>query len=334
MPLPSSVVGDAAKPRRLSMFSMPRFEFCLTPREHLAAVRSPSAALSLCGAPLCSGMAQDVELNIVRVPRCDIPRCDVPRCGHCALVDPIDLADATELSLSHETRALGSPALQRNLHMAKVVARELFAEMEARCTEERTHYDEAGIVAPRQKVNTWTVYTSKAKQQRFIADALEFVQHNAECRTKQLTAAQLRFLLLLQHLISEDTSDFFRLLRGCAYRRCELAARQGRSQIGVLRRGALLQLARLAAGRRRQAPRGASRGDREVPDRVYHRVGVVLACVRESQRLVAFGHAAAHAVRHNTDVPGRPRELGPGLAGDKILRREPWSRAANGLQPL
>jgi len=83
-------------------------------------------------------------------------------------------------------------------------------ELEAQCMEERCHYEEAGVVPPKQKVNVWATYTNKARLQRFANDSLEFVRQNADCRTRSLTSRQLKFLVLLQHFVAEDTSDLYR----------------------------------------------------------------------------------------------------------------------------
>jgi len=99
---------------------------------------------------------------------------------------------------------------QRNLHSAKSVIRDVFSELEAQCVEERCHYEDAGMTPPRQKANIWATYTNKARLQRFAADSLDFVRQHAECRMRSLSVAQLRFLVLLQHFVSEDTSDFYR----------------------------------------------------------------------------------------------------------------------------
>lgn len=176
---------------------MPRFDFCLTPREPVAMVKSQSA-LGLCGRPLCSGQDQEMELSVVRVPKC----------SHCTAGEQDSSCD-TELSLVPEPMANNSMC-QRNLQTAKSVVRDTFAELEAQCLEERCHYEEAGVVPPRQKANIWGTYTNKVRLQRFAADSLEFVRQNAECRTRLLTVSQLRFLILLQHFVSEDTSDFYR----------------------------------------------------------------------------------------------------------------------------
>jgi len=66
-------------------------------------------------------------------------------------------------------------------------------------------------VAPtRQKCNVWATYTNKAKLQRFMSESLDFVRQNADCRTRLMTTAQMRFLILLQHFVTEDTQDFYR----------------------------------------------------------------------------------------------------------------------------
>jgi len=66
------------------------------------------------------------------------------------------------------------------------------------------------MVPSRQKCNVWATYTNKARLQRFTADSLDFVRQNADCRMRPLSPAQLRFLVLLQHFVSEDTGDFYR----------------------------------------------------------------------------------------------------------------------------
>jgi len=132
----------------------------------------------------------------------------VPKCSHCNPSEP-DASCETEFNLVPEPMA-SSSACQRNLQTAKAVVRDVFGELEAQCVEEKCHYEEAGVVPPRQKANIWATYTSKARLQRFAADSLEFVRQNADCRTQPLTVTQLRFLILLQHFVAEDTLDFYR----------------------------------------------------------------------------------------------------------------------------
>jgi len=184
------------------LLAFPRFDFCLTPREQV--VRS-AAPLGFCGAPMCTTTLQETDLNVVRVPRCDIPRC-----GQCAVVADTDLADAAELSLVPESMGMASSILQKNLQLARSVVREVFQQLENRCLEEKQQYAETGSAPPRYKLNTWATYTNKAQLHKFTIESLEFARHNSECKTRLLTAAQLRFLILLQHFVSEDTMDFYR----------------------------------------------------------------------------------------------------------------------------
>jgi len=143
-----------------------------------------------------------MELSVVRVPKC------AAQCSHCNAVEQ-DVTCDSEFSLVPDP-INNSNLCQRNLQAAKAVIRDVFAELEAQCIEERCHYEEAGAVPPRQKVNIWATYTNKTRLQRFAAESIEFVRQNADCRTRPLTVLQLRFLILLQHFVSEDTSDFYR----------------------------------------------------------------------------------------------------------------------------
>lgn len=201
----ASVGGAAPKPGRSgpSLFSLPRFDFCLTPKDNGAAVKAHHSS-ALCGAPLWSGGAgQESELNVIR-----LPRCDVPRCGQCA--SDLDSADVGELSVSPEPLVAGNLALQRNLQSAKAVIREVFQDLESHCIEERAQYEETGAIPPRHKQNLWNTYTNKVRLQRFATESMDFLRHHADCRTQEMTIAQLRFLVLLQHFVSEDTNDFHR----------------------------------------------------------------------------------------------------------------------------
>mmetsp|Transcript_74093 Transcript_74093/g.166339 ORF Transcript_74093/g.166339 Transcript_74093/m.166339 type:complete len:435 (-) Transcript_74093:28-1332(-) len=193
----SGVGGTAKGAKRPSLFGLSRFDFCLTPRESFTIAPQPSP-MGLCGRPLCSGMDQETELSVVHVPKCG-------GCNGNPQEDPLN----SELNIGIDS-ALVPTTVQRNLHLAKTVIRDVFAELEAKCLEERCHYEDAGMTPPRQKVNAWATYTNKARLQRFAADSLEFLRQNADCRTRSLTVAQLRFLVLLQHFVSEDTNDFHR----------------------------------------------------------------------------------------------------------------------------
>lgn len=165
-------------------------------REPAKASVASLPAMGLCGHPLCS--AEDLELSTVHVPK-------LSYCNKTAQ----DLF-ATEFSLFPEDSTCYNNACLLNLQTAKHVVHDIFAELETQCIEERCRYVEAGIVAPRHKCNIWATYTDKARLQRFVAESLEFVRQNADCRTRRLTIPQLRFLMLLQHSVEEDTSDFYK----------------------------------------------------------------------------------------------------------------------------
>jgi len=165
------------------------------------AVQQPN--LGLCGVqPLCASRSDaDHEFKVLRVPRC----------GQCSAPE-LEPSIETELSFSSSSaeKVIGgttSNVDQRNLHLAKVVIREIYSELERHCEEEQRHYEQSSVRPSQQKCNVWATYTNKARLQRFASDSLAFVQSNADCRTRLLTAKQLRFLILLQHLVSEDCSD-------------------------------------------------------------------------------------------------------------------------------
>jgi hypothetical protein len=96
------------------------------------------------------------------------------------------------------------------LDAAAEVISEVFTELENHCIEEQMHYSKVGLQIPPNKSNIWSTYTNKERLRHFMAESWEFVRQHAECRTRNLTAPQLRFLVLLQHLVKEDTADFYR----------------------------------------------------------------------------------------------------------------------------
>jgi len=101
-------------------------------------------------------------------------------------------------------------ARSKNLALARLVVRQVFSSMEADCVEEQEQYSCSNNVPSAQKRNRWGTYTDKARLRTFMTDSLDFVRNHAECRMRELTEMQLRFLILLQHLVEEDTSDFYR----------------------------------------------------------------------------------------------------------------------------
>lgn len=101
-------------------------------------------------------------------------------------------------------------AKYKNLTAARTVIRQVYTDLEAECLEEKMQYEKAGLEPSAQKSNRWAAYTSKERLRSFMSESMEFVRQHAECRTREMPDMQLRFLVLLQHLVSEDTSDFYR----------------------------------------------------------------------------------------------------------------------------
>jgi len=196
--------STAASTSRPSRQQQSYLGFCMGPKESVSTVvKQSSSGLWLCGAQAPCGRAEpDSEFRVLQLPRCG--QCNVP---------DVDPAIETEISFSCEARSqsLGyDRASQRNLETAKVVIRDIYSEMERHCIDERKEHEKTGIPPTRQKQNVWATYTNKARLQKFANDSLAFVQQNADCRSRVMTVKQLRFLVLLQHFVSEDSSDFNR----------------------------------------------------------------------------------------------------------------------------
>jgi len=174
----------------------------MTPQQSVAKAVVSQPNLGLCGVqPLCARADVDLEFKVFQVPRC----------GQCNAPEP-DLGFESELIFHDQTSGSMSMSkvAQRNLQNAKTVIREIYGDLESRCEKDQKHYEETGSQPSRQKLNTWATYTNKARLQRFASDSIAFVQGNADCRTRLLTPKQLRFLIFLQHLVSEDCSDVTR----------------------------------------------------------------------------------------------------------------------------
>ncbi|CAJ1385522.1 unnamed protein product [Effrenium voratum] len=172
---------------------------CMGPKETVTkAVQQPN--LGLCGIQSHCGRDQDHEFKVLRLPRC----------GHCSAPE-YEPNTETELSFPSSDKAVGIVSVaQRNEQTAKMVINEVYRELEKRCHEEQRQYEESGSQPSQQKFNVWNTYTNKARLQQFAAESMHFVQRHAECRSRQLTAKHLRFLILLQHLVSEDCCDVTR----------------------------------------------------------------------------------------------------------------------------
>jgi len=112
------------------------------------------------------------------------------------------------------TDSLDAPgsAVARNVALSRRLLHEAFAELEAQCREERAHYERTGLSPPPQSGGRWAAYLSRERVQACEAQLLDFVRAHPECRARTLLPDQLRFLLLVQHRVTEDTSDFYRPL--------------------------------------------------------------------------------------------------------------------------
>jgi len=98
----------------------------------------------------------------------------------------------------------------KNLAAARNVIRRVFSDLEAESLQEWGQYERVGLSPVTHKHNRLAAYTDSERVKEFISSSLFFVEHHAECRTKKLSDATLRFLVLLQHLVSEDTRDIYK----------------------------------------------------------------------------------------------------------------------------
>lgn len=112
---------------------------------------------------------------------------------------------ATELRCGGE-----ADAGHKNLAAARNVIRRVFSDLEAESLQEWGEYERVGLSPVTHKHNRLAAYTDSERVKEFMSSSLLFVEHHAECRTKKLSDATLRFLVLLQHLVSEDTSDIYK----------------------------------------------------------------------------------------------------------------------------
>lgn len=98
----------------------------------------------------------------------------------------------------------------KNLSVARNVIKQVFGDLETHSQEERLSYERAGIAPSAQRSNVWETYTNKDRIRDFMSQSLDFVRQHPDCRMRQLTGKQIRFLVLLQHLFAEDANDFHR----------------------------------------------------------------------------------------------------------------------------
>lgn len=111
---------------------------------------------------------------------------------------------------SYGVSCAGGSIGQQNCQAAKVVIRQAFAELEASCIEERAHYAKIRSSPSVPKSNRWAAYTDKEKLRSFMAESMEFIRNHPECRHRLLSSNHLRFLVLLQHNVSQDVSDVYK----------------------------------------------------------------------------------------------------------------------------
>uniref|UniRef100_A0A7S1S4Q9 Uncharacterized protein n=1 Tax=Alexandrium catenella TaxID=2925 RepID=A0A7S1S4Q9_ALECA len=66
------------------------------------------------------------------------------------------------------------------------------------------------MTPPPRSGGRWAAYLDRERVAASQAELLDFVRGHPECRSRVLAPGQLRFLLLLQHRVAEDTCDFHR----------------------------------------------------------------------------------------------------------------------------
>lgn len=101
-------------------------------------------------------------------------------------------------------------AMSANLKAARRIVREIFQELEAQCLVEIEQYRRTGQKPNVWKQNRWSVYTDAECRNAWMVETVDFIRGYPDCRVKELSDSQLRFLVLLQHLVSLDISDFLR----------------------------------------------------------------------------------------------------------------------------
>jgi len=101
----------------------------------------------------------------------------------------------------------------RNNALAESLVRSIFAQLQNECLEEKAQYERAGQSPALQKRNYWATHIGAEPLERFIARSMVFLQNYPEFQVRPMTTEQLRFLVLLQHLVAEDTLDFDRPVR-------------------------------------------------------------------------------------------------------------------------
>eukprot|EP00928_Gymnodinium_smaydae_P044241 TRINITY_DN29523_c0_g3_i2.p1 TRINITY_DN29523_c0_g3~~TRINITY_DN29523_c0_g3_i2.p1 ORF type:complete len:378 (+),score=62.19 TRINITY_DN29523_c0_g3_i2:140-1273(+) len=100
--------------------------------------------------------------------------------------------------------------MKSNLASAERVIRSIFQDFETQCNEEIEQHRRSGQAPSANKRNRWTVYTDVVNRDRNVLDSIEFIRGYPDCRARMLGDEQLRFLVMLQHLVALDIADFHR----------------------------------------------------------------------------------------------------------------------------
>mmetsp|Transcript_69958 Transcript_69958/g.167935 ORF Transcript_69958/g.167935 Transcript_69958/m.167935 type:complete len:342 (+) Transcript_69958:156-1181(+) len=87
---------------------------------------------------------------------------------------------------------------------------EIFAGLESSCLEEKERYERSGQKPSAQKLNFWAAHIGATKRQESVTKSLDFLLTYPEFLAQVASQEQLRFAVLVQHFVSEDTEDFAR----------------------------------------------------------------------------------------------------------------------------
>lgn len=125
---------------------------------------------------------------------------------------------ATEFKVGRRrtSRASGRPTLEpftqdqylfKNVEVARGVIGQVLADFAAQCQDEQDQCKQQGQRVTSQRRARWDLYLDKERLQMCAANLTEFVRDHPESRARLLTPQQVRFLVVLQHLLAEDAAD-------------------------------------------------------------------------------------------------------------------------------
>ncbi|CAJ1330891.1 unnamed protein product [Effrenium voratum] len=101
------------------------------------------------------------------------------------------------------------PTLPERLDAVEPFIRSLFEELQARCEEEKEQYDLAGQTPSPHKANFWSAHADQDKVESYTTRSRLFLQSYDDFRSgRQMSKEQIRFAVLVQHFVSQDTLDF------------------------------------------------------------------------------------------------------------------------------